>query len=80
VKGAHGKSFSGPFAQMPRQQGENPDCRLCDVLVRVDEGNTLYWQRSIRYKGSAFNLPLREEYTPGTTKKNLSRAQVLEKE
>ena len=78
--GSGGKSFSGPFSGKPNHHGGNPDCRLCDVLVRVGEQEELYMQRSALHtiNAASAELPLREEVNSRTTKKNLRRAQQME--
>lgn len=80
TSGTGGKGFSGPFSGLPNCNGGNPDCRLCDILIRVGEQGEIYMQRSILHsinKASA-ELPLREEINSRTTKKNLRRAQQME--
>ncbi len=73
---------SGPVAGLPTRHDGGPDCQLFDVLVRCSDDGEMCYQRSILHtinKASA-ELPLREEVSKSTTKKNLRRANQLENE
>jgi hypothetical protein len=84
VKGVHGKTSkhpSGPIATTESSRGgNNPNSKLFDVLVRFNDIGETFYQRSILHtiNAASADLPLREEYSKSTTKKNLSRAEGLE--
>jgi hypothetical protein len=77
--GGHTKQPSGPYSCIPKHRGSTFDCRECDVLVRFNSKDEVFWQRSAAYKGESHGLPLREDYSKHTTKKNLERAERMEK-
>jgi hypothetical protein len=66
---------SGPVASLGHGSKDS-DCRLFDIHISVLDSGEILYQRSALHvvnKASA-ELPLREDYSKHTTKKNLERA------
>jgi hypothetical protein len=78
VKGVHGhcRKPSGPVTTRKSRGGNNPDCELFDILVRFNDNEEMFYQRSALHsinKASA-DLPLREEFDKNVSNKVRERA------
>lgn len=70
---------AGPVASLGHGSKAS-NCTLFDIHVTVLDTGELAYNRSIHHtiNAASAELPLREEYSNRTTKKNLSRAQRME--